>query len=159
MTSVLVTRPRHPLQGRTLDVLGQMRRHGRVELLLVLPDGSKSLIPAAWTDLGDDGNGPAEQVAALTLGSLADLLHADTLVSALRARGEDPGRRLHGSHRARRTSVQPAQLSLMPDQVPAPPPNLIVDLPQPQVTAAIKILAGLIAKVAVGVGTEVAGDE
>ena len=55
--------------------------------------------------------------------------------------------------------MQPAQLSLMPDQVPAPPPNLIVDLPQPQVTAAIKILAGLIAKVAVGVGTEVTDDE
>lgn len=72
-------------------MLGQMRRHGRVELLVVLPDGSKTLIPAAWTDLGDDGDGPAERVAALTLGSLADLLHADTLVSTLRARGEDPG--------------------------------------------------------------------
>lgn len=55
--------------------------------------------------------------------------------------------------------MQPAQLSLMPDQVPAPPPDLIVDFPQPEVAAAIKILAGLIAKAAVGLGTEVAGDE
>ena len=35
-----------------------MRRHGMVELLLELPDGSKSLVPAAWTDaqppIGDD---------------------------------------------------------------------------------------------------------
>ena len=42
-------RPRHPLAGRELRVLGGMRRHGRLELLLVLPDGSKRLIPAAWT--------------------------------------------------------------------------------------------------------------
>ena len=45
-----ITRPRHPLQGKSLQVLGGMRRHGAVELLLVLPDGSKSLVPAAWTD-------------------------------------------------------------------------------------------------------------
>ena len=45
-----ITRPRHPLQDKLLQVLGGMRRHGVVELLLVLPDGSKSLVPAAWTD-------------------------------------------------------------------------------------------------------------
>jgi hypothetical protein len=52
---VRITRSRHPLQDRSLRVLGGMRRHGLMELLLELPDGSKSLIPAAWTD--------AEQVA------------------------------------------------------------------------------------------------
>jgi len=85
---VLITRPRHPLQGRELRVLGGMRRHGRLELLLVLPDGSKSLIPAAWTGLGGgeaaaggDGGG-----TAATLGSLGDLLAACVLVTALRAR-------------------------------------------------------------------------
>ena len=50
MTAVLpgtavITRPRHPLAGLELRVLGGMRRHGRLELLLVLPDGSKRLIP------------------------------------------------------------------------------------------------------------------
>jgi hypothetical protein len=74
-----------------LDVLGRMRRHGRVELLLVLPDGSKSLIPAAWTDLGDDEGSPKDQAAAVTLGSLQDLLEATTLVSALRARDDEAG--------------------------------------------------------------------
>ena len=68
MTSVVITRPRHPLQGKSLRVLGGMRRHGRLELLLVLPDGSKSLIPAAWTDHGADGAEAAAAVA--TLGSL-----------------------------------------------------------------------------------------
>ena len=48
--SVRVTRARHPLAGHQLRVLGRMRRHGRLELLVVLPDGSKSLLPAAWTD-------------------------------------------------------------------------------------------------------------
>jgi hypothetical protein len=42
--------------------------------------------------------------------------------------------------------VQPAQLSLLPDQVPAPSPDLLARLPGSQVTAAIMALAGLIAK-------------
>jgi hypothetical protein len=48
--TVTITRARHPLQGRSLRVLGGMRRHGVVELLLELPDGGKSLVPAAWTN-------------------------------------------------------------------------------------------------------------
>jgi hypothetical protein len=36
-STVQMTRPRHPLQGKSLPVLGGMRRHGAVELLLVLP--------------------------------------------------------------------------------------------------------------------------
>jgi len=43
---VTITRPRHPLEGKPLRVLGSLRRHGRLELLVVLPDGSKSLVPA-----------------------------------------------------------------------------------------------------------------
>jgi hypothetical protein len=60
-----------------------MRRHGRLELLLVLPDGSKSLIPAAWTSLGGDGE---DQTQAGTLGSLTDLLSCHGLVAGLAAR-------------------------------------------------------------------------
>ena len=51
VSTVRLTRPRHPFEGRQLPVLGRMRRHGEVELLVVLPDGSKRLVPAAWTDL------------------------------------------------------------------------------------------------------------
>ena len=84
VTAVTLTRRRHPFEGRSLQVLGSMRRHGAAELLVVLPDGSKRLIPAAWTDLeqptaaGDD--------AAATLGSVSDLLHGSVLVSGLSAR-------------------------------------------------------------------------
>ena len=37
--TVVIMRPRHPLAGRELRVLGGMRRHGRLELLVVLPAG------------------------------------------------------------------------------------------------------------------------
>ena len=90
ITVVTLTRPRHPFEGRPLPVLGSMLRHGAMELLVVLPDGSKRLIPAAWTDLesppGRDGSdGPG------TLGSAADLLGLSVLVSGLSARGTDSG--------------------------------------------------------------------
>ena len=44
-------RGRHAWEGRALELMGWMRRHGRLELILVLPDGSRLLVPAAWTDL------------------------------------------------------------------------------------------------------------
>ena len=44
--------------------------------------------------------------------------------------------------------MQPAQLSLLPDQVPAPPPAIIGQLSGLQVEAAVTLLAGLIAKAA-----------
>jgi hypothetical protein len=69
-------------------MLGQLRRHGRLELLLVLPDGSKSLIPAAWTDL--DGaaadTGSTDQAGTATLGSVADLLQAAAMLCELSTR-------------------------------------------------------------------------
>ena len=89
VSTVRLTRPRHPFEGRQLPVLGRMRRHGEVELLVVLPDGSKRLVPAAWTDLdrppgaADAGDGPA------TLGSVPDLLGLSVLVSDLSARSAD----------------------------------------------------------------------
>jgi hypothetical protein len=56
--------------------------------------------------------------------------------------------------------MQPAQLSLLPDQVPSPPPALIGRLPAPQVDAAVALLAGLIAKAAGTTAAEAeAGDE
>ncbi len=87
---VRLTRPQHPFEGRPLPVLGSMFRHGVCELLVVLPDGSKRLIPAAWTDLasppdGEGGDGPG------TLGAVADLLGLSVLVSGLSARTANGG--------------------------------------------------------------------
>jgi hypothetical protein len=63
-----------------------MRRHGAVELLLVLPDGSKSLVPVAWTDADPPAADGA--ASAVTLGSLSDLLQACDLVADLAERRE-----------------------------------------------------------------------
>jgi len=75
---VTVRRHRDPLDGQTLPVLGRCRRG--TQLLVVLPDGSKRVIPAAWTDAGAGGS-------AAALASPADLLALCVLVSALSARG------------------------------------------------------------------------
>lgn len=57
--------------------------------------------------------------------------------------------------------MQPVQLSLLPEQVPALLPDLIGQLPQDSVAAAVALLAGLIARAqAAGVSmTAEAGDE
>jgi hypothetical protein len=44
--------------------------------------------------------------------------------------------------------VQPVQISLLPDQVPAPPVMLLTQLPDVHVAAAVMVLAGLIARAA-----------
>jgi len=83
-----------------------MRRHGKLDLILVLPDGSRTLIPAAWTDL--DPSTPPEPATLATLGSLADLLHAGRVLAGIvqsdSAARPDDGRisNLDGAH------VQPA---------------------------------------------------
>ena len=46
--------------------------------------------------------------------------------------------------------MQPAQLSLLPDQYPAPPRLVSAQLPEYQVTQAITLLAQLIARAAAG---------
>jgi hypothetical protein len=54
--------------------------------------------------------------------------------------------------------VQPVQLSLLPDQVPAPLPELVSQLPEEKVTEAVTQLAGLIARMQ-ATATGEAGDE
>jgi hypothetical protein len=85
VTEVRVTRSRDVLEGQVLPVTGRLRRHGRLELLVVLPDGTSRLIPQAWTDNGD-GDGDGAGAAGATLGSVSDLLASCVLVAALGAR-------------------------------------------------------------------------
>jgi hypothetical protein len=56
-------------------------------------------------------------------------------------------------------SVQPAQLSLLPDRVPAPLMDLLGRLPEPHVAAAIEQLARLIANAAATAMSGRVGDE
>ncbi len=59
-----------------------MRRHGQLELILVLPDGSKSLIPAAWTDLAPSPSA-VDSADVKTLAPIRVLLQARAIVDAL----------------------------------------------------------------------------
>src|SRR4051794_40282653 len=66
-----------------------MRRLGRDELLVVLPDGSKTLMPAAWTDRDTTANeGHTGDRPPAVLAAAGDLLHAHELVSRFRARAD-----------------------------------------------------------------------
>lgn len=87
--SVTILRERHPFEGRSLVVMSAIKRRGTLLLLVVLPDGSRSLIPASWTDwagtVEDDLSSRSEHRVSC-LASLADLLHARAIVDALRGR-------------------------------------------------------------------------
>jgi hypothetical protein len=70
------------------------------------------------------------------------------------------GSRLHENHLPGRIIVQPVQLSLLPDQVPAPLPELIGQLPADGTAAAVALLAVLIARCHAAVTPpQEAGDE
>lgn len=86
-----ITRERHPFEGRALAVISSIRRRGVLFVLACLPDGSRALIPAQWTDWneGDCGSVHAcreANVGSRALGSLGDLLQLRHLVDALRGR-------------------------------------------------------------------------
>ena len=77
MTSVTITRRRDPLEGQRVAVLRRWRRkHGGMDLLVVLPNGRKRLIPQAWTDADPDRGPDADDGSAATLGTVEDLLAA-----------------------------------------------------------------------------------
>ena len=89
-----ILRERHPFEGRVLQALGAVHRRGVALLLVVLPDGSRSLIPAGWTDLAAM---PIAKPAAATdngrlhsLARLVDFLHARTILDALLSRVPSP---------------------------------------------------------------------
>jgi hypothetical protein len=73
-----------------LDLLGWSHRNGRLHLLLILPDESRALISAEWTDLKSPpkirharGGGDGAHASSPCLGSLSQLLQARLLVDAL----------------------------------------------------------------------------
>jgi hypothetical protein len=78
----VILRKRHAFEGKSLAVMGRMRRHGELELVLVLPDGSRTLVPASWTDF--DREAPVQDDARLmTLARVTELLRARLVVDGL----------------------------------------------------------------------------
>jgi hypothetical protein len=72
-----------------LPVMGVIKRRGTLLLLVVLPDGSRSLIPASWSDweaTADDASESQLQRPDLRLAFPLDLLRARAIVAALLGR-------------------------------------------------------------------------
>jgi hypothetical protein len=79
-STVTVTRPHHPLEGRQLEVLAE--RGACIDVLL--RDGTSMRIPRSWTDA--DGSPVIERPvreAVFTVGAIRELLE---LVRAFRGR-------------------------------------------------------------------------
>jgi len=90
-----------------------MGRHERLQLVLILPDGNKSLILADWTDLGSAARRAVSKQTA-TLGSLEDLLHARAVADALLSRLAAPERENANSATKKEGSLATKSESLRP---------------------------------------------
>ena len=96
---MIITRKCHAFEGHSLAVISSIRRRGVLLLLASLPDGSRSLIPAAWTDWQLKG-APPTSIDDLPdmLGAVTDLLQARTIIDALLNRLAESARNKEGSH-------------------------------------------------------------
>ena len=85
-----ITRKQHAFEGQSLAVITSIRRRGVLLVLVVLPDGSRLLVPAGWTDWSAERSGPtlADHATenAPDLGRLGDLLHLRKVIGALLGR-------------------------------------------------------------------------
>ena len=158
LATVVITRARHPLEGRDLRVLGWMRRLGRLRAdartarrqQAADPGGADQLArrPGPGSLHGDAGqdSGPAGPVRAG--------------FGAFRPQRQAAGSRLHETRLPGRIIVQPVQLSLLPDQVPAPLPEPDRPAsPEDDVAAAVALLAAMIARAHAAATAQEAGDE
>jgi hypothetical protein len=108
--TVRVVRPGHPLHGLDLPVRGRLRLRGVAMVVLVLPDGSKERLPAAWA-----GEGGGEDPAAPVVAAAADLLRLLRVISGVPAtagnRAEQAARQSPGKEddRAARTTQSAAR--------------------------------------------------
>src|SRR5208283_571767 len=87
---VTVLRACHALEGKSVTVLRQRLKNGRLHLLLAPPGADPVLISADWTDFSirKQSVGPTNTVVApsnpsCTLGSIANLMQVRTVVDGL----------------------------------------------------------------------------
>ena len=75
------------MQGQFCEVLGWTHRNEILHLTLVLPDGSRSLIPAHWTDLSGRKTKNLTSTGSHSISNIIatthDLLHVRKIVDAL----------------------------------------------------------------------------
>ena len=113
---VTVIRKRHAFEGQTLAVISSIKRRGVLLVLVILPNGSRSLVPAAWTDwrdaeasLGDDDIDHTS-----SLGKLGDLLQLGKVIDALLSRHVESAPHVESSHAAELGVPQPSGTAVGP---------------------------------------------
>src|SRR6266566_2687099 len=120
--SVTITRERHAFEGQSLAVISSIRRRGVLLVLVVLPDGSRSLIPANWTDWKAEQarRTPADDTGgAHNLGRLGDLLHLRKVIDALYDRPVESVPFKESRHATEPDLSRPPRSSTEPDGVGA----------------------------------------
>ena len=126
---VRVIRPGHPLHGLDLPVWDRLRLRGSRSWWSVLPDGSKKRIPAAgpaWT--ARTAPGRAARRFSRRPVTCCVLLR---VISGFSARAAGPAEQAARQSPGKEDDHAACQLSLLPDQVPAPPSQLAGQLPPP----------------------------
>jgi len=83
--SVKIIRKRHAFEGQSLQVIRVVKRRQVLLVLVVLPDQSRSLIPASWTDWEPPSLAPDELGWNIPecFASVTDLRHTRAIVDAL----------------------------------------------------------------------------
>jgi hypothetical protein len=72
------------VEGQSLDAFGWVHRRGKLHCTAILPDGSKTFIPADWTDLGlGSESARSAKLSQPTIGVPCDLLKLRSVVDAL----------------------------------------------------------------------------
>src|SRR5215510_12797637 len=85
--SVVITRKQHPFEGQSLSVIHSIRRRGVRLVLVILPNSTRSLILAAWTDwITEPAASTPTSHISYKLGRLIDLLHVRRIINALLSR-------------------------------------------------------------------------
>jgi hypothetical protein len=99
---VTIIRKGHAFEGQTLTAIGSIKRRGVLLVLVILPNGSRSLIPAAWTDWRDADASPSDDAIDRTssLGKLGDLLQLGKVIDALLSRTPESAPHVESSHAA-----------------------------------------------------------
>ena len=98
--SVVITRQRHPFEGRSLAAITSIRRGGVRLVLVILPNGTRSLIPATWTDWNTESAELGTRTSHIShdLGRLDDLLRLRALINAFLSRPPESAPHEGSSH-------------------------------------------------------------
>ena len=97
-------------------MISSIKRRGVLLVLAILPNGSRSLIPAAWTDWREADASPRDDDIDHTssLGKLSDLLALRKVIDALLSRTPESAPHVESSHAAEPGVSRPCATAIGP---------------------------------------------